>query len=465
MFSMICFPPPRYRHILTIFILCWSAQSHAASPKFKFDEDTKTGRLTRVQIAVEISGELKINADGKKVIPLPIIGKGDLLYDEKLLADKASPDARSAVRYYHTASAQSRVGDKDLTTSLSNDRRLIRVVATESNVTLSSPTGPLAVDELELIDAQGNSILLNRLLPSTEVSIGDKWTHDEKLAAALFGLDVVVKSTLESVLKRVDGQIAYIELSGTTSGSVAGVASDVEATAKYSFDLEQRRITWLAMSIQEHRAVGHAEPGFDLTARLRISINPATETPPELSDDAVLTLPRDSTAAPWLTFHSQVGGFRLVHDRNWRLMIDRNDVTVLRFVERGELIAQCNISRLPDAAEKKQLTMASFQTDIQRVLDKNFGQFAESTESKNERGLRVLRTVVSGVAADLPIQWTYYHLTDDQGRQASLVFTLDAKLVERFAGGDQTLVSTFQLVDREPIAKTAVITKEKSDRK
>jgi len=74
-------------------------------------------------------------------------------------------------------------------------------VAEESKVTLNSysASGPFTSDELELIDVQGNSILLHRLLPASEVSVGDKWSHDEKLAAALFGFDVVIKSNLESV--------------------------------------------------------------------------------------------------------------------------------------------------------------------------------------------------------------------------------------------------------------------------
>ena len=162
-----------------------------------------------------------------------------------------------------------------------------------------------------------------------------------------------------------------------------------------------------------------------------------------------------------LAYSSQAGGFRIIHDRNWHVLVDRHDVTILRFVENGELVAQCNITRLADAAPDKQLGMQSFQADIRRVLDKNFGQFLESAESKNEHELRTLRSTVSGEASDLPIQWNYYHLTDSKGRQASLVFTMDAKLLERFAAADQTIVSSIELTDKssqpaaKPPAKTA----------
>lgn len=455
------------RHILVaLLMICSESRADEPEPRFQMTGTAQPGRTRRIQSVLEVAGQLKVNADGKQVIPLPLTGKGEFVYDEKLLRNNDAPATRRAARYYHTATSASRVGERDVTSGLSADRPLIVIQADDAKVTLFSPLGPLTREELELIDMQASSVLFERLLPEREVAIGEKWSLDEKLAAALLGLDVVTTSKLESVLKRVEGRTAYIELTGSTSGAVAGVASDIEVTAKYNFDLDKQLVTWLAMSIKEKRAVGHAEPGFELTARLRVSVSPV-ETSPELSDDALAQLPQYPTAAStWLSFASQAGGFHLLHDRNWLLMVDRDDVTILRLVERGELIAQCNISRLTDAAPGKQLTMQSFQSDIQRVLDKNFGQFVDATESKTDHGLRVLRTVVAGVAADLPIQWNYYHLTDETGRQVSLVFTMDAKLVERFAAADQTLVSSLQIVEKakpsegSATAKTAAVPTE-----
>ena len=39
----------------------------------------------------------------------------------------------------------------------------------------------------------------------------------------------------------------------------------------------------------------------------------------------------------------------MLHDRRWHVTVDRPELTVLRLVDRGELIAQCNISPAPDA--------------------------------------------------------------------------------------------------------------------
>jgi hypothetical protein len=202
------------------------------------------------------------------------------------------------------------------------------------------------------------------------------------------------------------------------------------------------------MSIRENRAIGHATPGFDVTARIRVEINEKPASP-ELGVPLLNELPLElNSGSTLLRLESTLGGYRLLHVREWQMMVDRHDVTILRMIDQGELIAQCNISSLPDLAAGKRVQLPDFQADIERALGKNFGQFIEASQQKSESGHRVLRAAVSGLASELPIQWIYYHISDDAGRQTALVFTMDAKVVEKFAGADQSMVSTFEFTDR-----------------
>jgi hypothetical protein len=91
--------------------------------------------------------------------------------------------------------------------------------------------------------------------------------------------------------------------------------------------------------------------------------------------------------------------------------------------------------------------MEGFQADIKRVLGKNFEEMVEATEEVGENGLRALRVVVTGTVGELPIQWAYYHLSDDVGRRASLVFTLESSLLSRFAHVDRELIANFRFVE------------------
>ena len=85
-------------------------------------------------------------------------------------------------------------------------------------------------------------------------------------------------------------------------------------------------------------------------------------------------------------------GFR--YDRQWFVTSDEPNVAILRMIQRGELVAQCNISAL--LAVQKEITLAGFQQEIQNSLDKNFGQFVKASEETTPEGYRVYRVVANG---------------------------------------------------------------------
>ncbi len=429
---------------LTVGPICATA---VAENSFDLSTSVDSNEVRQARVIVEVTGKLNLNADGQKVTRLPFRVAGDLLYDERTLSTKEG-QARRDIRHYRQAAATISVGGNPIKAKLPEDRRLIVVDLKQHRQTLFSPLGPLSSDDLDLLDVQGSTTLLNALAPPAPVGLSDEWQHDDQLVAALLGLDAISQSDVKSKLKKVEGEIAILDLVGTVSGAIDGVASDIRLKAKYNIDLARRQVTWLAMSIRENRAIGHASPGFDVTARIRVALEEQTAAT-ELSADALAGLPLDPhSGATLLSLSSAAGSFQLLHARNWQVMIDRHDVTVLRMIEQGDLVAQCNISSLPDLPRGKQASIESFRADIERALGVNFGQFAETTQGTSSRGLRVLRAVVDGAASELPIRWIYYHISDEQGRQAALVFTMDAEAIEEFAAADSTLISSFEFLAR-----------------
>jgi hypothetical protein len=151
-----------------------------------------------------------------------------------------------------------------------------------------------------------------------------------------------------------------------------------------NYHLDQQLMTWYAVSLREKRAIGHAEPGFEVTARLRMAMQPGT-APPELADSQLATLPPTTgRSADLLSFQSDHADFRLLHDRRWRSMIDRHDLSVFRLVDRGDLIAQCNISELPDFEPGRHLSLDEFRADVQEKLGEHFGQIVEASQTESE---------------------------------------------------------------------------------
>ncbi len=428
--------------LLAIGVFAGVARSARAVERVTLVPQIAANQAARIRVVQDVKGDLKLNADGRQVTRLPFTARGQMVYDQRVL--KVGADVRRDARYYREATARIQVGEANHTSELSPLRRTIVVDCGSQGSRVYSPLGPLTRDQLELIEIQGNPALLDRLLPRGEVAIGEKWTHDDSLLAQLFGLDAIQRNGLSSTLRAVENETAVIDLSGTLRGAIGGISSDVEVRAKYHFHRQQQRVVWLQMTIKENRSIGHASPGFDVTARIRLTIDPE-EVATQLRDDALAGL--DLAAEPgslMLEFASQPGGFKFLHGRMWQVMVDRHDVAVLRMIDQGELLAQCNASKLPHLPAGKRVSLEAFQADIQRALAKDFGEFAQATQGTAGNGLRVLRVVVAGQASGLPIQWRYYHISNDAGRQVSFVFTMDAKLIERFAEADRGIITSFE---------------------
>jgi hypothetical protein len=283
------------------------------------------------------------------------------------------------------------------------------------------------------------------------VKIDQSWQIPDWAVARLMGLDIVNQHDVTGKLTDVKENIATIALQGKLAGAIGGVTSEIELTGKLNFDLKQRTITWLALGFQENRAIGHAQPGFEVAGKVRMVAAPirAAEV---VNNAALANLPVAATRETTLIdFAADSAGYSLAHDRRWNVMLDRHDATILRLVDRGDLVAQCNISRLPTLAKGEQLTLEAFQDDVKKTLGKNFGQIVEAAQETGDNDVRMLRVIVSGSTADLPIQWSYYHLSDGTGNRASFVFTIEGSLVQRFAQIDRELVSAFRFqVGKQP---------------
>jgi len=405
------------------------------------------GALDQVVVLLEVGGDVKLVEDGK-VKRVKMSAVGNLAYDEKSLELPTGSDrCLRSVRYYNKATAVIKVGDGGVKPTLRNDRRLVGVEADGPTVTLFSPEGTLSRTELDLIDVLGNSLLLDRLLPEKPVAIGDSWKVPKDVVTALLGLNAVAKSDVECTLSEVTDTAARVALAGQVEGAIDGVSTEIALKAKYRFDREINRVVWLGLLVKEVRSIGHVGTGVDAVARLQVQIRPQTESP-RLADAALKTLSLEPTAelTP-LGYDSAANGWQFTHDRCWFVTSDEHDLVVLRMIDRGELVAQCNVASLAKAAADRQPSLKGFQEDVKKALGENFGQFRKAEQWASEQDYRVYRVVVQGEASGLPIHWHYYLIAEERGRQVVFAFTVEEKLIEQFGEADAKLVGTLRFVD------------------
>ncbi len=442
-----CTSLPRLRFgLVLVVITALTVALASAAETYDLTSTVKPGQSQTVRTAVEVKGDLRLNPDGKEVTTVPMLVQADLQYTERFLAIKSDGTLKAA-RHYGVAEAKIQIKNTEMKQSLRNERRLFVIQHRGEDATLFSPIGPLTREELELVDAPGSSTVLAAILPAKAIAIGDEWKLNNQTVARLLGLEAVSEQEIVAKLTKVEDSLAIFSLEGKVTGAVGGVSSEIDLHAKANFDLKEGAVTWLAMEYQEKRAIGHAQPGYDATIRVRTVAEPTSLTP-ELANDALSKMPLEAKPEQTLIeFQAERAGINLAHDRRWRVMVDRMDIAILRFIDRGDLIAQCNINRLPSLPKDKPLTLSAFQKSVETTLTKNSGQVLEAAQETTKDDGKILRVTVAGSASEIPIQWFYYHLTDAQNRRASVVLTLESKLLERFPSLDRELVSGLLLLE------------------
>lgn len=420
-----------------------------AAEKYDLVSQPAVGQTVRVEVQLDVGGDLTLADEGKtRKLKMSVAGK--LAYDEKTLPpDSANRLARRSVRYYDQAAAVIKIDNGGVEPKLDKGRRLIVADSSGGRATLFSPSGPLTRQELDLIDVPANSLLLDSLLPDRPVGVGDRWQLADELVAALLGLDAVSQSNIECELKEVAGPRAKLELAGRVLGAIGGVGTEIEIKGKYRYDFDVHRVTGLGLLVKEQRSIGHVTTGLDVVAKLQLALGPADDNR-HLADDKLVQLtlsPRPETLL--LRCESPTKKFTIAHARDWHLMTDSGELLALRLVDRGELVAQCNVSALPDVRPENMPSLAKFQQDLRRSLDKSFGNFVEASESVNSLGYRVLRVVVEGQISDLPLRWHYYLVTDQAGHAAVVAFTVETELLPRLGDTDGELVANLQFAPAE----------------
>jgi hypothetical protein len=425
-----------------------------SAEKYTLHCGAQPGRLTRVKAELEVGGDIRV-LNGAKTVTAPLSVQGSVQYDEKLIeADPKALTDRRSIRFYTAAQASIRINKDLLQPTLRPERALIGAAVLAGQPTLYSPRGLLAGDELDLIELPGNSLFLELLLPADEVKIADTWHPSDNLLAALLGIDAVSKQTVECTLSEVQHDQAIVNINGALDGAIQGVTTTIELKAKYRFDMKLKQITSYVMAVREKRSIGHVGPGLDVTAKLRIQIDPL-ETSEKLSDQALADVKLEPR--PELTrieFDSTTGGFKLEHERRWHPTDVQPAALVLRMIDRGELVAQCNVTSLAKLPEGKQDNLADFRLDVQHALGQSFVTFGDVGAGTNSRGFQVLHAYAEGKVQDLDITWRYYLVSDKKtGRRMAFAFTLEKDLLDRLGNADQELLDHVALF--EPVEKAA----------
>ena len=123
---------------------------------------------------------------------------------------------------------------------------------------------------------------------------------------------------------------------------------------------------------------------------------------------------------------------------------------MLRLVEKGSFIAQCNVAKVPDVEAGSHTPEQQFQEDIAKALGEKLKEIVKAEELQSDDGIYRYRVTAVGQVGEIAVTWFYYLCTAPNGQQTAFVFAVETPLVERLANRDLGIVSSLSLGDRKP---------------
>jgi hypothetical protein len=425
------------------------ARAAEAAPVALVEKD-RPGTTTRVIIELKAKGQARPAPPGvgpaKEGPPLPLKVETRFAFEERVRA--AGPDGRalSVARRVLQAAATIDSQVRQIKAVLRPEVMFLVATLRAGVVVSASPAGPLTRPELELIEVPGDPLTLPDLLPDRPVKLGDNWTIGDRAARALSGYDALAANGLKATLETLDAASAQVRLAGSIRGAARGGEGTIQCSGSFHFDRKAGRIDRLTLDRDETRKPGPVEVGLAIKSTLTIERQGLAEPPPELTDASLAALPAEPPPE-WeqLLYIAPNGKYTLRHDRDWHIFAEDTRLTVLKRLDHGEVVAQCNLAVGPNAGQGRHQDLDQFRSDIRRALGERFTKLLEAGElgGPPAGGFRY-RVAVQGHEGNVGILWFYYLVASPQGDQLLAAFTLGASQAPQFADQDLRLIGSLE---------------------
>jgi hypothetical protein len=419
----------------------------ARAQTYPLKEDSPVGTYATVKLGMELSGELKLQQEGKS-LPLKESATATHEYVERVLAAAADGTAARTARFYRAAKVAIAVGNEKSERTLRDDRRLMICQREKDGLLTWCPKGPLTREELQLTE-HFDTLALTGLLPGREVAVGETWKLANPAVQALCHFDGLTAQEVSCKLEEVKGDIAAVSVSGTASGIDLGAAVNLTVKGSYRFDLKARRIVGLEWKQTEERQQGPVSPAAAVEVTFTLTRTPVEEDA-EVSDPALVPVPRGDSAEEklrlqqlqQLSYAEPRGRYTLLHNREWHLVGGTAVHQVFRLMDRGEFVAQATLSPWKSTEPGKHLTGDEFKELIaetpgwvpERVLK------AEEVQSAGGEGNWIYQVTAEGEMGGLKALQHFYLIAGARGEQMLVTFTMTPAQAQKLGTRDLDLL-------------------------
>ncbi len=420
-------------------------QQNGRAQTYDLIHEIEADSTLEVTTQLQYTGSVIVDGAGEdedsRALPLDV--RARLHFDQRI--SSGSTNSPQAIRYFDKALATIQAGQGETTSRLSKQNNLVLARMNQEadgnhQFQIASIGDCLSQQEYELLKNPGDPLAFTSVFDKRGVAIGEKWQLQSEQLADLLSVNRIINSSVSMMLKTVEEGIAKIYLFGEVKAEVDDAITEMNVKGIALLDMKAKLVTSLRMTIAEERRTGQVAPGFE--GKVKLDTKLAATTPNIMLNKQSLAARHKGQKVKFaFLLDDTESDFTLVHDTRWRVIASEEDAAVLRLMDDGQLIAQCNIVQLPRRPEDQPLTLSQFQQEVQKITGDSQARIVSTDRFNNESGLETLHVVVDGVESGIPFSWLYYHIAATDGRRVTMVFTLEKEAADYFADADRQLVN------------------------
>jgi hypothetical protein len=437
------------RRILGTILVVLAVVRTGSAQTYLLNETSQPGNCFRIGLHMSLSGEMRVNREGKGV-PLKLEASADHELSERVLNVSSEGAPEKTARVYEKAKAVITVDKEPSERSLRAERRLLVAQRHQDRLVVYSPAGPLTRNELELTSEHFDTLALPGLLPGRPISLGDTWKVPNPIAQALCNFDGLTEQDLVCKLEEVKDPIARISIKGSATGIDLGALTKLNIEAIYEYDLKAKRMIHLEWKQKDERDQGPANPATSVQTTVALT-RTVIEQPAVLSDVALVSVPEGTELPLHLTqleYHDAQNRFDLLYGREWQMVSQGNEHVVMRLLDRGDFVAQVTITPWTMAEKGKHLSPDEFRQAMAETPGWEPENELQAGEVPAEKGRWIYRISALGDLDDTKVMQNFYLVAGPDGQQVVLSFTMAPKQADRLGSRDLSMAANIDFPDK-----------------
>ena len=372
-----------------------------------------------------------------------------------------------AVRFYETSNAKITINKGTTVSKLANKNKLVvtRIRPNEDRkIQVASLKDALTQSELELLQNAADPLTFADLLNKQNIEIGVEWKPVRESLANFLAVDRIIHSDVKLLLKEADSSTAKIYLMGTVKAEVDDVTTEKKVSGILNIDLNHQHVASVRLKITEIREPGQVAPGFDGKSKIDMKISTGGSVK-ELSSTSLAEITKARKIRRYLRWEPEQKNFLLDYDPSWRMIASEGEAAILRYLENGDLLAQCSIVSLAARPSDNPLSLEAFKNEVEKIIrPEKTARVVDASQRQTPKGMKALQVTVYGEEEGIPINWVYFNVASADGRQVTFVFTLEQEIATRVMPAAQKMVNgfVFHAASKQENSKSADKSKSKA---